>query len=697
MTNLQKRNLALCLALALLLVATALLAAVGIATTPTVQAATTSSVDSYYANLNTDFTGEAFRTQLAKLITDTHKKQTSYDGLKDVYKQADVDLSNKNKIKWFYTGTSVSFSDFGSSNGATNREHVWPKDGGKAFPEKNECGSDAHHLRPTEAQLNSTRGSRSYDVVPQVANNIVKENGSSSYGDSSKGKDALCYASGSFFYPAAGYRGATARILMYVQTRWGNNYNLTFVDGSGSCKTIGDFTTLYQWHLDEPPTEEEIYRNNIVAEIQGNRNPFIDHPEYAYYIYSESGSYFGNNKNLADVIKQKTAAKDTYGNLGGEKPNPTPTETYVSYVSVDGTAKNTVYQVGAKFNPDGLTVDVTYSNGTVEKIEATMCKWLDANTGLVTLSAGTTAVVCRYNNCDSAKINGITVNAITTGQKSISITRTGALGAIKSSSSYAWHEWTIDGISGKAFICSSKKESIQFNSDKESCFLYNSVPLTGGIKSVTVKGYVAAATGEAKWELMTSATPYAEKSGAATDGTSQGTKIINKEGVTWELDGKDEYFALNYIGKNACYVDEIVITYGATSGESGATDSVKLDKLSARVKIGDTVNVGATASGTAAYVSSDVNVATVDSQGTIKAIGKGVATITVTCGTAKAQFLVVVAEQGGTIDPDPTPTTSPNDQTDEYPPIGCFGVVSAGGICAMMVAVMAAFVATKKR
>ena len=107
--------------------------------------------------------------------------------------------------------------------------------------------------------------------MAQVASNIVSQNGSTTYGN-------LCYKSGSFFYPGVGYRGATARILMYVQTRWGNAFNLTFVDGSGYNKTIGDFDTLYKWHLQEPPTEEEQLRNDVVFGYQGNRNPFIDHP-----------------------------------------------------------------------------------------------------------------------------------------------------------------------------------------------------------------------------------------------------------------------------------------------------------------------------------------------------------------------------------------------------------------------------------
>ncbi len=216
----------------------------------------------YYNSIDTSLRGDDFRDKLANLITTTHTDYTSYAGLANAYKTTDAVPNKSGYITWFYTGTEVKFSGFGGKGGQTNREHVWPKDGGSAFSETSECGSDAHHLRPTECNLNSTRGSKSFGEVEQSTQNVVNQNKSASYGDGTA--DSLCYTSGSFFYPAAGYRGATARILMYVQTRWGNKFNLQFVDGAGHSKTIGDFKTLMKWHLEELPTQEEINRNQAV-------------------------------------------------------------------------------------------------------------------------------------------------------------------------------------------------------------------------------------------------------------------------------------------------------------------------------------------------------------------------------------------------------------------------------------------------
>lgn len=256
----------------------------------------------YYTRINAEKEGLSLRSELAELITVTHTHETTYSELSTVYKTADADPNKKGNIIWFYTGTSVPFNGFGSNSGDTNREHVWPKSGGNAFPEKSGPGSDGHHLRPCEAQLNATRGNMSFAEVESKASNVVKEAGSISYSN-------LCYTDGVYFYPGEGYRGATARILMYLQVRWGDTYSLSFVDSSGNRKTIGKISDLMKWHLDEPPTKAEIYRNEEVFKLQGNRNPFIDHPEYAVKIFCNDGQAY--NARLKEIVKKFSGAVDS--------------------------------------------------------------------------------------------------------------------------------------------------------------------------------------------------------------------------------------------------------------------------------------------------------------------------------------------------------------------------------------------------
>ena len=284
----------------------------------------------YYTSIeNSNNTGAAFRSELASLITSTHTRQTSYDYLKTLYKTSDSDPNKSGNIIWFYTGTSASYNgSLGSSSGTTNREHVWAKTGGSTFEPEAGPGSDGHHLRPTEALLNNARSNYGFGIVEQSNANIVAEAGSKNYGTY---PDGLCYLASyggsKLFYPAKGYRGATARILFYMQVRWGDQYNLDFIDGvtTNNGKNIGKISDLMRWHLEEPPTDEEIRRNNVVANYQGNRNPFIDHPEYAEIIYCN------NNASYSNTLKTVVA---TYGGYLGNsnvnpnpEPDPTPTPT----------------------------------------------------------------------------------------------------------------------------------------------------------------------------------------------------------------------------------------------------------------------------------------------------------------------------------------------------------------------------------
>lgn len=243
----------------------------------------------YYDSLDLNTTGASLKNAVRQRITDGHKTNAnSYTGLRDVWPHSDKD-PDTGKMLWFYTGTERNGFD-----GASNREHVWPKDGGDAFPAETYAGSDAQHLRPTDSTMNSFRGSLQFGEVPYSTDAICRQ-GSADYAYGRfPGPEWLCYRDKTYFYPAKGWRGQTARIIMYVEVRWGAQYNLHLVEGAGKSKTIGDFPTLMKWHLEEPPTEFEMVRNDYLFGHQGNRNPFIDHPELACQIYQNDGASYNS-------------------------------------------------------------------------------------------------------------------------------------------------------------------------------------------------------------------------------------------------------------------------------------------------------------------------------------------------------------------------------------------------------------------
>lgn len=623
-------KLVLCCLLAVVLAVSVVLPSVTNSSNVAIADSSTTSYYSgnYYNSIDTSLRGDDFRDKLANLITTTHTTYTVYNGgsslaLNNVFDKTDKNPNGSGMVL-FYTGTVVSSF---SSSGA-NREHVWPKNGGKAFSAESECGSDAHHLRPCDQTLNSSRGSLSYG---EVTDSVVKQGGSTSYGN-------LCYRSGSFFYPGEGYRGATARILMYVQTRWGNKFNLQFVDGAGHSKTIGDFKTLMKWHLEELPTQEEINRNQAVYEIQGNRNPFIDHPEYAAYIYSEAGSYYANNgTTMANEVNALLANNNPYGGQTNVEPTKLTLDEYsctlevgqsraltlgvvpangnksvtwesknnsvatvdqngkitavstgtatiaavskvnanvaaycvvtvvkprsVVMVEVDGTPTKTVYNAGDKFDPTGLTVTVLFDSGDVETVPLADCKWTDGNTLEEKLSAGTTTVKCSYKGVTSDNIvSGITVNKVVAAQKTITITRS----SFDASGSYEWHGWTADGISGVGFIYAGTKDCLQMNSGKDGETFINTSQLVGGIKSVTLKLNTSKTKGNKQFTLFTSTKAFSQTS--SFDG-SHGVQTTSGGSVTWEINGDDTFFALQYTDSGVVYIESITITYGNAAEE----------------------------------------------------------------------------------------------------------------------------------
>ncbi len=508
--------------------------------------AATSDAEGYYDGIDVTLRGDALMEDVRDLITTTHTHQTSYAELSTVFKTSDADPNNPGKILWFYTGTSVSFNgDFG---GNTNREHVFPKNGGKAFPEKSAAGSDAHHLRPCDSRLNSTRGSNSFDEVAQTSSNVVAQNGSTSYGN-------LCYQSGGLFYPGEGYRGATARILMYVIARWGSEYNLTFVDRAGSNKTIGVVSTLMKWHIEEPPTEAEKARNEVVYGIQGNRNPFIDHPEYAEMIFCYDGESY--NSKLQNVFE--TYGSYLEGEIGGNAGSGENTPKPITGITFSSTTAN--LQAGQSVE---LQPIVTPSGATGELV------WSSSDTSIASVTGGnitahkagnvTITVKSAEDASISASVN-LTVRASSEPAPSgeIAIDRN----SFADSGTYEWVTWSSGSVSGSAYIYGGNKEEIQMNSSKTYQHIVNTTPLSGGIVSITVK---LSKGSNPSFELLTSNSPYSTSEKNPTVGTSHGEKTITADGVTWLINTTDEYFTINYKGTGAVYLDSVTITCAESSG-----------------------------------------------------------------------------------------------------------------------------------
>ena len=228
--------------------------------------------DGYYDGTDNLY-GEALKSVLNNII-DNHY-ELSYDDLRDfVLKNTDEDPNNSSNIILFYTGRSQSKTTFGGGADQWNREHVWAKSHGD-FGDSPPCGTDAHHVRPTDASVNSTRGNKDFDN----GGNAIYDNG---------------YLAGwtdtDSWEPRDDVKGDVARIIFYMATRYegeGGELDLEAVDAVNTDPNPehGKLSTLLEWNQLDPPDEFEQNRNDVIYGYQNNRNPFIDHPEFVNYIW----------------------------------------------------------------------------------------------------------------------------------------------------------------------------------------------------------------------------------------------------------------------------------------------------------------------------------------------------------------------------------------------------------------------------
>lgn len=231
----------------------------------------------YYDGANGK-TGAELKAALHNIIDD--HTEFSYDQVWEKLRYTDEDPNNTNNVILLYTGWSYPKSNNGGGVSQWNREHTWAKSHGN-FGENKPAGTDLHHLRPTDVTVNSARGNLDFD------------NGGTIYIDGDG--PTLCKKDADSWEPWDEVKGDIARIIFYMDVRYeggDGEPQLQVVDAVNTepnTSTLygehGKLSTLLQWHQQDPVSDWERRRNNRIFELQGNRNPFIDHPEYVNLIW----------------------------------------------------------------------------------------------------------------------------------------------------------------------------------------------------------------------------------------------------------------------------------------------------------------------------------------------------------------------------------------------------------------------------
>ncbi len=242
----------------------------------TITAAITSVVfESYYSGAEA-LMGDALKTFLHELIDDHY--ELSYTDLWTALAVSDEDPNNSNNVILLYTGRSQLKTEIQSGNNYQdywNREHVWPKAHGSFDTDQTE-GTDMHHIRPTDVSVNAARGSLDFDY----GGSVVLDGSVAT----------LNLRDSNSFEPRDAVKGDVARMIFYMAVRYeGDNGELdlelnNLVNTQGT-SYMGNLLILLEWSLNDPVDAFEMNRNEVIFGYQGNRNPFIDHPEFAEYIW----------------------------------------------------------------------------------------------------------------------------------------------------------------------------------------------------------------------------------------------------------------------------------------------------------------------------------------------------------------------------------------------------------------------------
>ncbi|WP_329806370.1 endonuclease [Flavobacterium facile] len=295
----------------------------------------------YYASLE-GLSGVALKQALQAIIANPSEVHLhSYADMWDIIRVADTNPLNSGEIWDMYL--EVPMSKIDQQNGSSivgkwNREHIFCQSRGGFNVAMGDYAdgigiwnntsaaatvdgvSDAHHIRAENGQENSSRNNKNYGTVnsPTVYAGPVGTQGS--------------------------WHGDVARACFYMAVRF-NGLNVLNGDPSEylpstttSSGNIGDLATLLSWNVSDARDDYEMNRNNYVQTWQNNRNPFIDYPLLANYIF---GAQYGQPWFAA-------LASESF-DISEVKVYPNPAAEHIFISGLLGTSKVEIFSVsGAK-------------------------------------------------------------------------------------------------------------------------------------------------------------------------------------------------------------------------------------------------------------------------------------------------------------------------------------------------------------
>jgi endonuclease I len=252
----------------------------------------------YYASA-AGLNGAALKYALHGVIDD--HTVVSYNNARYALQMTDQDPTNRDRLILFYDNTPLSLIGLSASgingwdSGASwQREHTWPQSrqitSSGATTTTGADYSDLHMLRPA-GSANQDRGNANYGGTGTVPGIV----------------------SGGYYFPGNAHKGEAARGAFYAAVRYdgsdANTVNLELQNGNPAANQglMGDLASLLRYHYEDPVNTQERRRNDLIyrsdnwtnkpsnwngaaSYTQGNRNPFVDHPEFVWSVFGGSAN-----------------------------------------------------------------------------------------------------------------------------------------------------------------------------------------------------------------------------------------------------------------------------------------------------------------------------------------------------------------------------------------------------------------------
>lgn len=355
----------------------------------------------YYNNATG--TGETLKTQLYNIISTGHDP-LSYDGLWTAFQTTDDKVNGKvwdmysdvpgGTPPYEFTFGSDQCGSYSTEGDCYNREHSWPS---SWFSDAAPMYTDLFQLVPTDGYVNNRR-----------SNYIYGEVGSATWTSLNGSKLGNCITtgfSGTVFEPIDEYKGDFARNYFYMVTRYENK--VVAWSSNATVSDILDGTThpafetwflnmLADWHTSDPVSQKEIDRNNAAYTLQGNRNPFIDHPEYVTSIWNVGAS-------ASLTVNPTSLSGFTYALGNGPSASQTFTISGTALTPASGTITITGtlnFEVSANNTTFGNTATVNYSSSNL----ANTTIYVRLKSGLALGSYSNNLIACSGGGAATASV-----------------------------------------------------------------------------------------------------------------------------------------------------------------------------------------------------------------------------------------------------------------------------------------------------